>query len=190
MKQCTNPSSSSTAGATENHAATVRPKPASKMTATTTTTTITCGTATATATTMPASGKSKHPGAANAAREPKVDTKPSTGDLHQHTLKHQQQQQQQQYLLHHAHHYPLHHHQLAGGGKMGGAAGKLLGASGVDSLSALHMLPAHLRDMFLAQLLRVRLPPHGGCLPQGTRKQWPGVDESMNYCHGAMFTML
>uniref|UniRef100_A0A1Y9H217 BAH domain-containing protein n=1 Tax=Anopheles dirus TaxID=7168 RepID=A0A1Y9H217_9DIPT len=156
MKQCTNPSSSSTDGAAENHAATVRPK-ASKMTATTTTT-ITSGTATSTATTtMPGNARSKHTSTSTgSAREPKDDSKTSASkstSSELHPLK-----QQQQYLLHPAHHYPLHHHQL--GAKMGGG-GKLGAAAGVDSLSALHMLPAHLRDMFLAQLLRGYYQPAG-----------------------------
>uniref|UniRef100_A0A182M9H9 Uncharacterized protein n=1 Tax=Anopheles culicifacies TaxID=139723 RepID=A0A182M9H9_9DIPT len=143
MKQCTN--SCSTDSGAESHATPPRAN-ASTMTATTT---LTSGTTTSTATTMSTNAKMKH--TSGSTREPKGDPKASggksTSDVH--PMKQQQQQQPQQYL-HHPHHYPLHHHQL--GVKMNS---KLGAGGGVDSLSALHMLPAHLRDVFLAaQLIR------------------------------------
>ncbi|XP_052902983.1 uncharacterized protein LOC128310394 [Anopheles moucheti] len=149
MKQCTN-SCSSTEGVAESHAAATQPK-ASTMTATTT---LTSGTTTSTATTIATNAKTKH--ASGTTRESKADPKSSGGKSASdvHPLKHQQQQPQQ--YLHHPHHYPLHHHQL--GAKMSSK----LGTAGVDSLSALHMLPAHLRDMFLAaQLIRGYYQPAG-----------------------------
>ena len=146
MKQCTNPWS--TEDATESHA-TTRTN-ASTMTATTA---MTSGTTTSTSTTMSTNAKSKNMSASS--REPKSDSKTSGGksasDLHPSKPQHQQPQQQ---YLQYPHHYPLHQHPL--GTKMSGK----LGTAGVDSLSALHMLPVHLRDMFLAaQLLRGKLVP-------------------------------
>ncbi|XP_053667749.1 uncharacterized protein LOC128718100 [Anopheles marshallii] len=147
MKQCTN--SSSTEGVAESHVA-----PQTKAPTMTATTTLTSGTTTSTATTMSTNAKMKH--TSGSTRESKADPKASGGKSASdvHPLKHQQQQPQQ--YLHHPHHYPLHHHQL--GAKMNSK----LGTAGVDSLSALHMLPAHLRDMFLAaQLLRGYYQPAG-----------------------------
>ncbi|XP_058055792.1 uncharacterized protein LOC131207197 [Anopheles bellator] len=79
------------------------------------------------------------------------------------------------------HHHPYGHHPLMMGGA-GGAGGKvaskLASAAGVDSLSALHLLPAHLRDMVLAaHLLRGYYQPAGPLISPHLLPQPPPVSQ-------------
>ncbi|XP_052863547.1 uncharacterized protein LOC128270181 [Anopheles cruzii] len=86
-----------------------------------------------------------------------------------------------QSALHHHHHHPAahpygHHPLMLGGaaGPGGKVANKLASAAGVDSLSALHLLPAHLRDMFLAaHLLRGYYQPAGPLISPHLLPQHP-----------------
>ncbi|KFB34824.1 hypothetical protein ZHAS_00000322 [Anopheles sinensis] len=159
MKQCTNPPST-----TDGAGAGSRPKVHAEsrvkgtpntMTASTTPTT-TASTVTSTrapsSTSVSSSGSSSStvPSKCSSTREVKGEPKPTGGKAgpSEHPTK-----PSKHHVPYPAHHYPLHHH-LQHHHQMSAKVNGKLGA-GVDHLSALNLLPAHLRDMFLAaHLLR------------------------------------
>uniref|UniRef100_A0AAG5CR88 BAH domain-containing protein n=1 Tax=Anopheles atroparvus TaxID=41427 RepID=A0AAG5CR88_ANOAO len=164
MKQCTNPPSTTdgaagSRGARADSRAKVAPN---TMTAATSTTTTAASTATPASTSVSTSSNTGTVSSrSSSARESKCEPRPASGKPGTTSEKVHPAKPSKHHASYPPHPYPLHHH-LQHHHQLSGKVNGKLGTTGVDHLSALNLLPAHLRDMFLAaHLLRGYYQPVG-----------------------------
>uniref|UniRef100_A0A182JFG0 Uncharacterized protein n=1 Tax=Anopheles atroparvus TaxID=41427 RepID=A0A182JFG0_ANOAO len=157
MKQCTNPPST-TDGAAGSRGARADSKAKAAphtMTAATSTTTTAASTATPASTSVSTSSNTGSVSSrSSSARESKCEPRPASGKPGTTSETVHPAKPSKHHASYPPHPYPLHHH-LQHHHQLSGKVNGKLGTTGVDHLSALNLLPAHLRDMFLAaHLLR------------------------------------